>query len=278
MGTLTGPNTRSYNGAARPFRSKAAVAYENIIVERDEGVGVVTLNRPTVLNALSRALSRELDEAITELEADSKIGAIVFTGAGEKAFSAGADIHEMAKLAEGADQPPEDPGRAGYAWHIATCTKPTIGAINGLAYGGGAVMAASMDMRVGCEDTSFRFLAASYGRVNSTWNLPQQIGWPMAKELLFTARVVQAREAHRIGLLNHLVARDHLMGKTMELARQIAANDPRMIAGIKRLVLSNLGTSWEEMYRAELEAQRGELSPTPIAEGFKDFLDRKGRS
>jgi enoyl-CoA hydratase/carnithine racemase len=254
------------------------VAYENIIVERDEGVGVVTLNRPTVLNALSRALSRELDEAITELEADAKIGAIVFTGAGEKAFSAGADIHEMARLAEGADQPPDDPGRAGYAWHIATCTKPTIGAINGLAYGGGAVMAASMDMRVGCEDTSFRFLAASYGRVNSTWNLPQQIGWPMAKELLFTARIVQAREAHRMGLLNHLVAKDHLIGKAMELAKQIAANDPRMVAGIKQLVLSDLGTNWEEMYWAELEAQRGELSPTPIAEGFKDFLDRKGRS
>jgi len=254
------------------------VPYENIVVERDEGVGVVTLNRPKVLNALSRALSRELDEAITELEADTKIGAIVFTGAGEKAFSAGADIHEMARLAEGADQPPDDPGRAGYAWHIATCSKPTLGAINGLAYGGGAVMAASMDMRVGCEDTSFRFLAASYGRVNSTWNLPQQIGWPMAKELLFTARIVQAREAHRMGLLNHLVAKDHLMGKAMELAKQIAANDPRMVAGIKQLVLSDLGANWEEMYRAEMEAQRGELSPTPIAEGFKDFLDRKGRS
>ena len=254
------------------------MAYENIIVERVEGVGVVTLNRPTVLNALSRALSRELDDAIAELEADAQIGAIVFTGAGEKAFSAGADIHEMARLAEESDPPPEDPGRAGYAWHIATCTKPTIGAINGLAYGGGAVMAASMDMRVGCENTSFRFLAASYGRVNSTWNLPQQIGWPMAKELLFTARVVQAREAHHMGLLNHLVARDHLMGKAMELAKQIAANDSRMVAGIKQLVLSDLGAGWEEMYRAELEAQRGDLSPTPIAEGFKDFLDRKGRS
>jgi enoyl-CoA hydratase/carnithine racemase len=254
------------------------VAYENIIVERDAGVGVVTLNRPTVLNALSRALSRELDEAITELETDDGVGAIIITGAGDKAFSAGADIHEMARLAEGADLPPEDPGRAGYAWHIASCTKPTIGAINGLAYGGGAVIAASLDMRVGSEDTSFRFLAASYGRVNSTWNLPQQIGWPMAKELLYTARVVQAREAHRIGLLNHLVAKDHLMGKAMELAKQIAANDPRMVAGIKQLVLSDLGASWEEMYRAELEAQRGDLSPTPIAEGFKDFLDRKGRS
>lgn len=254
------------------------MAYENIIVERDEGVGVITLNRPTVLNALSRALTRELDEAITELEADTKIGAIVFTGAGDKAFSAGADIHEMAQLAEGADLPPEDPARASYGWHIASCTKPTLGAINGLAYGGGAVMAASMDMRVGCEDTSFRFLAASYGRVNSTWNLPQQIGWPMAKELLFTARVVQAREAHRIGLLNHLVPKDHLMGKAMELAKQIADNDPRMVAGIKQLLLSDLGTGLEEMYRAELEAQRGNLSPTPISEGFKEFLDRKGRS
>ena len=254
------------------------MAYENIIVERDDGVGVITLNRPTVLNALSRALSRELDEAITELEADTKIGAIVFTGAGDKAFSAGADIHEMARLAEGSDLPPEDSGRAAYGWHIASCTKPTIGAINGLAYGGGAVMAASMDMRVGCEDTSFRFLAASYGRVNSTWNLPQQIGWPMAKELLFTARIVQAREAHRMGLLNHLVAKDHLMGKAMELAKQIASNDPRMVAGIKQLLLSDMGTSWEEMYRAELEAQSGNLTPTPISEGFKEFLDRKGRS
>ena len=249
--------------------------YVNIIVERDEGVGIITLNRPNVLNALSRELYRELDAAVTDLEDDSDIAAIIITGAGDRAFSAGADIHEMARESEGPDAPDQASARAEYVWHIARCAKPTIGAINGLAYGGGAMMAASFDIRVGCEETSFRFLGATYGRVNSTWNLPMQVGWPVAKELLFTGRVVQAREAHRMGLLNHLVARDQLMLKAVELAKQIAANDPRMVQGIKRLMIEDIGADWEAMYRNELEAQAGALAPTPITEGFKAFLDRK---
>ena len=80
--------------------------------------------------------------------------------------------------------------------------------MNGLAFGGAAVLASSLDMRIGCEHTKFRFLAAAYGRINSTWTLPNQVGWPIAKELLFSARVVEAEEAYRIGLLNHLVPRD----------------------------------------------------------------------
>ena len=79
--------------------------------------------------------------------------------------------------------------------------------MNGLAFGGAAVLASSLDMRIGCEDAKFRFLAAAYGRINSTWTLPNQVGWPIAKELLFSARVVEADEAWRIGLLNHLVPR-----------------------------------------------------------------------
>ena len=101
---------------------------------------------------------------------------VIFTGTGERAFSAGGDIHEQVRNAE--NPPPPDPKRAEYSWHVATCTKPTIGALNGLAYGGAAVMASSFDIRVGCERSSFRFLAASYGRVNSTWSLPMQVGWP----------------------------------------------------------------------------------------------------
>ena len=84
-------------------------------------------------------------------------------------------------------------GRGSY--DIGTCAKPTIGMMNGLAFGGAAVLASSLDMRVGCEDTRFRFLAAAYGRINSTWTLPNQVGWPIAKELLFTARIVEAEEA-----------------------------------------------------------------------------------
>ena len=248
-----------------------------ILVERDRNVGVITLNRPEVLNAMNRAMSREIDAALAAFEDDPEIAAIVVTGAGGRAFSAGADIHEMAKLSDGTDTSGPDPRRAEYAWHIASCRKPTIGAINGLAYGGAAVLAASLDIRVGSENASFRFLAASYGRVNSTWNLPMQIGWPAAKELLFTARVVRAKEAYRIGLLNHLVAADLLLPKAMEIGRQIAANDSRMVQGIKELMIEDVGRGWEKMHENELEAQAGKLSPTPFREGFRGFLDRKGR-
>ena len=248
-----------------------------ILVEKDCGVGVITLNRPEVLNAMNRAMGREIDEALAAFEDDPEIGAIVITGAGRRAFSAGADIHEMAKLSDGTDTSGPDPRRSEYAWHVASCSKPTIGAINGLAYGGAAVLAASLDIRVGSASASFRFLAASYGRVNSTWNLPMQIGWPAAKELLFTARVVQAEEAYRIGLLNHLVSADMLLPRAMEIGKQIAANDSRMVQGIKELMIEDVGRSWKEMHENELEAQAGKLSPTSIREGFRSFLDRKGR-
>ncbi len=253
------------------------MSYEFVVLERDGGVGRITLNRPGSLNALNRGMYRELDESISELEEDDDIGAIVVTGAGGRAFSAGADIHEMARIAEETGSHDGDPDRSRHMWHLATCRKPTIGAINGLAYGGGAVIAASMDIRVGSENASFRFLGAAYGRVNSTWNLPMQVGWPKAKELLFTARVVRAREALRIGLLNHLVAADLLMAKAMEIARAISANDRRMVEGIKELMIRDVGESWRGMQMNELEAQAGRLKPPPVHEGFDEFLRRKGR-
>ncbi len=251
------------------------MSYEDIVVSKDDGVGIIRLNRPKVLNALSRRMFCEVDSAISDMEADADIKAVIFTGTGERAFSAGADIHEQVRNVE--NPPPPDPKRSEYSWHVAACAKPTIGALNGLAYGGAAVMASSFDIRVGCERSSFRFLAASYGRVNSTWSLPMQIGWPKAKELLLTARVVEAEEAYRIGLLNHLVSTDALMPKSMEIAQQIAANDPRMVQGIKELMVDAVGEGWRWMYDNETAAQKGKLSPTPVEEGFAEFLARKGR-
>lgn len=251
------------------------MSYEDIVATKDEGVGIIRLNRPKVLNALSRRLTREVDAALTDMEADADVRAVIFTGTGERAFSAGGDIHEQVRDAENPRR--ADPNRAEYSWHIAACTKPTIGALNGLAYGGAAVMASSFDIRVGCERTSFRFLAASYGRVNSTWSLPMQVGWPKAKELLFSARVVEAEEAYRIGLLNHLVSVEDLMPKAMEIAQQIAANDPRMVQGIKELMIDDIGEGWRWMYDNEAEAQQGKLRATPVEEGFAEFLARKGR-
>ena len=145
------------------------MSYQVINIDRVDRVAVITLNRPEVLNALSLQLVQELDSALTELEQDDGIGAIVITGAGESAFSAGADIHENRELS------PEERAQMGvervkYTWHLATCYKPVIGAINGLCYGGGTVLATSMDFLLGCERTSFRFLAVNYGQMNATWS------------------------------------------------------------------------------------------------------------
>ena len=257
---------------------ESRVSYEHLLLDVADHVGIIKLNRPEVLNAMNRKLFSEIDAALTQMEEDDGVHAIIFTGAGERAFSAGADIHEMAEQARMDEPPPPDPRRPEYSWHIAASKKPTIGALNGLAYGGGAVLASSFDIRVGCERTRFRFLAVQYGRVNSTWSLPQQVGWPMAKELLFTARVVHAEEALRIGLLNHLVPSDQLMDKAVELAQLIAANDPRMVQGVKDLLIDDIGAPWRDHYDNEIEAQKVKLAPTPVLEGFKPFLDRKGRN
>lgn len=252
------------------------MSYENILVETVEGgVGVVTLNRPNVLNALSYNLVRELDEVLTAFEEDAAIRCVVITGAGEKAFSAGADIKEMAALSP--DELTERQRRRGvWQWHLANLKKPTIGAINGLAYGGAGVLSSSLDLRIGCERSRFRFLAASYGRINSTWTLPVVVGWARAKELLFTARVVEAEEALQIGLLNKLVPATELLDAAIEMGRQIAGNTPEMVQGIKQLLHADIGRGWPEMFEAERTALTGELRPKPVTEGFAEFLARKG--
>ena len=250
------------------------MAYEFILTERSDGVAVITLNRPEKLNALSYPLVRELDEALSQYEADEDIKAVILTGAGDRAFSAGADIHEMAGLSYEELAARQDVrGRA--TWHIATFGKPLIGAINGLAYGGAALLSSTLDLRIGCEHTAFRFLAASYGRVNSTWSLPLLVGLPKAKELLYTGRVVLPEEAERIGLLNQVVPAARLLDSCIEIAQMIVKNDARMVQGIKRLLHEEIGTGWRERYDNEERARATWLAAGHPREGFKDFLSRK---
>ena len=139
------------------------MAYEFILAERHDDIAIITLNRPDKLNALSFGLVRELDEVLTEYESDDAVKAVILTGAGERAFSAGADIHEMAGLSsEELTQRQTFRGEA--TWHIASFAKPVIGAINGLAYGGAALLSSTLDLRIGCERTQFRTggVTASY--------------------------------------------------------------------------------------------------------------------
>src|SRR5437764_2920847 len=182
---------------------------ECVLVEKSEGVAILTMNRPEQLNAMSHQLSAELHDAVMRMSADDEVGCIVITGAGNRAFSAGGDIHEQReddRRHTQAELDARNAVRARGSYEISACPKPTIGMINGLAYGGAGVLASSLDMRVGCEHASFRFLAAAYGRINTTWPLPNQVGWPIANELLVSAQEVKAEEERRRALRNHRLA------------------------------------------------------------------------
>ena len=249
------------------------MAYEHLLVEKmDGGVGMVTLNRPEVLNALNSALLSEYDEALIALDEDPEVRCLVVTGAGEKAFSSGADIKEAANR--------DGEGRSPLlrTWERANLKKPTIGAINGLAFGAGAMLAVELDIRIGCERSQFRFPQAFFGWVGGTWTLPLVVGWPRAKELLFSARVVEPEEAVQIGLLNRLVPGDGLLDSALELGRQIAKNKPQAVMAMKRLMSEHIGRSWPGMLQAERDFQ-AETAERPVAkEAFQDLLSRKRSS
>ena len=252
------------------------MSYEHILCDIEDGVGILTLNRPEKLNAMNRKLGSELHDALKKLEADDRVGCIVLTGAG-RAFSAGGDIHEQ--LEDDVRYNDDELDRMRERRHyldISISSKPTIGMMNGLAFGGAAVLASSLDMRIGCEAAKFRFLAAAYGRINSTWTLPNQVGWPIAKELLFSARVVEAEEAWRIGLLNHLVPKDQLRAKTMELAKTIAGNNRAAVMGIKQLLLRQMTEGVEEQWDEERRYTTEVMRNAKAREAFPEFIARKG--
>ena len=251
------------------------MSYQNILTERVDKVAIITLNRPEKLNAMSYELASEIDEELTAIENDDEVHCVILTGAGPRAFSAGGDIMQMVKstpeeMAARADK------RREMNWHLTTFTKPIIGAINGLAYGFGAQLTTMVDIRIGCEHAEIQFLAAKYGRANSTWSLPLVVGVPKAKELLFTGRPVKAEEAERIGLVNQLVPCAQLRDTALAMAKQIGENDPRMVQGIKKLVDDGVGTVWRERFDAEQNARKGRLKANSPREGFKSFLEKKG--
>jgi enoyl-CoA hydratase/carnithine racemase len=251
------------------------MSYHNILTERIDKVALITLNRPEKLNAMSYELACDLDQELTQIENDDDMRAVILTGAGPRAFSSGGDIIQMVGMTA-EELAARSENRSQINWHIATFRKPIIGAINGLAYGAGAMLSSMLDIRIGCELTEFRFLAARYGRVNSTWSLPLVVGVPKAKELLYTGRPVKADEAERIGLLNQVVPSAELRDTAIQMGRLISENDPRMVQGIKGLLHEDIGMPWRERYDSEQSARKTSLKSNHPREGFKDFLARKG--
>ena len=254
--------------------------YEHLLVEIQDRVKIVTMNRPEVLNAMNHKLDGELHHAVMSGNDDEGVGCIVITGAGERAFSAGGDIHEQRVHARELTDEQREANSLQYQnwmYDISSSPKPVIGMMNGLAYGGGAVLASCLDMRIGCENTRFRFLAVAYGRINSTWTLTNQVGWPTAKEFLFTGRVVEAEEAYRVGLLNHLVTSDGLRDKTMEIASTIAGHRPESVIGIKQILLQDKAADLRGMWENEVEYTTNRVKGYGVEQAFPEFIARRGR-
>jgi len=248
-----------------------------VLVERDGKVGILTLNRPEARNALSAQLSSELRAGTQELDEDPNINVIVITGAGDKAFCAGADIKEMVQREQ--DPAPAPPPRSDAEVsgpRLVFSAKPSIGAINGVAIGGGSNLSTTVDIRIGCERSMFRFPGAAYGRINATWTLSRIVGLPMAKEILFSGRPVQAEEALAIGLLNRIVPSEQLMEETMELAHTIAGNPPEMVQAVSLMLNDYIGMRLEDMPKREQQGRTGLVSP-PATEVFGNFLDKRRR-
>jgi enoyl-CoA hydratase len=202
-------------------------------IERSGGVVVATLARPEARNAIDERLADALLATLDDLPED--VGALVLTGAGDRAFSAGADLRRMTEL-EGEALERFLASTSRLFRSIAELPIATIAAVNGHAHGAGAEIACACDLRIGCPGATFRFPGVRYGLPVGTWHLPGLVGLGKAKELLLTARIVEAEEASRIGLLQRLVPRERLLPEAVSLGESIAIHPQDAVAAIKALL------------------------------------------
>jgi enoyl-CoA hydratase len=218
-----------------------------VTVERDGAVAVVTLNRPEAMNALSRGLRAELAQAMLDLDADDTIRAVVLTGAGTRAFTAGLDLKELGVEGLGAANAGEavaNPVKA-----IELCRKPVVGAINGVAITGGFEVALACDILIASENARFADTHAWVG-ILPGWGLSQKlsrmIGISRAKEMSFTGNFLDAQTACQWGLVNRVVAAEELLPAAKAIAADIAGIDPAMVQTYKALIDEGYAQSFGE--------------------------------
>ena len=223
-----------------------------ILLDRVEGgeIALITLNRPEKLNALSHAMSEELDGIIKEVDEDPTVRCIIFTGAGDRAFSAGFDLNEMSGWSR------DEWLRMMYriepwVFRWATVSKPTIAAVNGVAHGAGAILASNCDFRFGCERSSFRFTAASGGAVNNTWFLPHIVGMTKAKDFIYSAEAKSAEYCNDAGMFSEFVAPDEVLPASIEYAKRICVHPAAGLLHSKRLLRESIGRTFHDAYTAE---------------------------
>lgn len=254
------------------------MTYQNILVEREDRIAIITLNRPQVLNALSQATVDELDAAIDELGADESVRAIIITGAGDKAFAAGADIKELHALSSATEAAEFIGRRHRFLFKLARLPKPVIAALNGYALGGGCELALACDIRIAAETAHLGQPEINVGMIpgtGGTQRLLRLVGPGMAKYLILTGDHISAEEALRIGLVEKVVPPEKLMDEAKALATKLAAKPPIAIALAKQAIAMGIEMRLEEGCAHEV-ALFGQVCATEDrVEGTSAFLEKR---
>jgi len=251
--------------------------YANLLVDRDGPIAIVTVNRPKALNAMDQATLRELRAAVEGLDADPGVGVVIVTGAGEKAFVAGADISEMADFGPARAEEHARNGQAAVG-AFERAKKPVIAAINGYALGGGLELALACDIRLASDNAQMGLPEVSLGVIpgfGGTQRLARIVGEGRAKELVLTGRRVKADEALAMGLVNKVVPQAQLLEAAKEMARAILANGPVAVRLAKQVIHQGLSTSLETGLLLEEKAFGLAFSTHDQKEGMRAFSEKR---
>jgi len=233
--------------------SASALQPENVLYEKKASIAYVTINRPKVLNALNQATWRELQTAFEAARKDEEVRGVIVTGAGDKAFIAGADIGELSKVTAVEAEKSSSSGQAVLNL-VENLGKPVIAAINGFALGGGCETAMACTIRIASESAKFGQPEVKLGLLpggGGTQRLPRLVGKGRALQLILTGEVIGAQEAYRIGLVNEVVPAADLISRAEAILKQIFSNAPLAVKYSLEAVNKGLDTSQAEGFALE---------------------------
>lgn len=251
--------------------------FNNLLVDKDGAVAVVQINRPKALNALNDETLSELEKAFTALGQDDTVQAIVLTGAGDKAFVAGADIAFMQNMTPLEGKKFAAMGQKVFAT-IENLPKPVIAAINGFALGGGCELAMSCDIRLASAKAKFGQPEVNLGIMPGfagTQRLPRLVGKGIAKELILTADTIGADEAYRIGLVNKVYAPEELLDAAKAMAKKLAAKSAPILALCKAAINEGLEMDVDKAYGHEANLFGLCFATSDQREGMTAFLEKR---
>lgn len=253
------------------------MSYNNIILEKNEDLAIMYINRPKALNALNKDTLTEMRSAIQDVAEDQNIKVMIVTGAGDKAFVAGADIAYMQPLSAAEGRAFSDYGEKTMRM-IELMEKPVIAAIKGFALGGGCELAMACDIRLAADNALFAQPEVGLGVIpgfGGTQRLPRLIGEGRAKELTFTADTVNAEEAYRMGLVNHIYPADELMGQAKKLAKRIASKGTLAVGFAKYAIGKGLQADLDTAMSIESDMFGMCSSTFDQKEGMGAFLEKR---